>query len=345
MTQHNKASDGQELQARLMNRLKSMIHRTNLADELMDLLDVGQDGAYRRIAGKTLLKFTEVVDIASHFHLSLDELVGDINPNAVTFLPSSLQQSQPGMIGYLNGLKQLMKTLRENDATGIIIANKDIPTLQLFQFPILLQFKMFFWRKTMFDDPQYKNQKYSLQLHSHERETINTLSAEIARMYAQLDSTEVWTAELAYGLVKQIRWYDELGQFEQPEDSIELVKEAENMVNFLQKMAEEGRKLLVSSPTFKGGQYDLYRQDLIVNDNVISLNMNDQIRTFHVYNSIQYLQTGHQLYGEQVRSWLENLPKRSVAISTFNEKARVIFFNEIREQLMKLRVELEKKYL
>lgn len=345
MTEHNSAQDAKELQARLMDRLKSMTNRINLAPELMDLLGVGQDGAYRRIAGKTLLKFKEVVDIASHFHLSLDELVGDINPNAVTFLPSSLQQSQPGMIGYLKGLRDLMKTLRENDAQGIIIASKDIPTFQLFQFPVLLQFKMFFWRKTMFDDPTYKDLKFSPQIQSHERETINNLCSEIARMYSQLDSTEVWTAELAYGLVKQIRWYDELGQFENPEDSIQLVREGENMVNFLQKMAEEGRKLLISSPNFKGGRYELYRQDLIVNDNVISMIMNDQIRTFHVYNSIQYLQTGHQLYGEQVRSWLENLPKRSVAISTFNEKARVIFFNEIRDQLKKLRTELEQKYL
>lgn len=344
MTDYASASDGKELQARLMQRLKTMINRTNLADELMDLLDVGQDGAYRRIAGKTLLKFKEVVEIASHFHLSLDELVGDINPNAVTFLPSGLQQHEPGMIGYLKGLRALMKTLRDNDAHDIIIASKDIPTFQLFQFPILLQFKMFFWRKTMFDDPEYKHQKFNLILQSHERETINNLCNDIARTYSQLDSTEVWTAELAYGLIKQIKWYDDLGQFETPGDSIQLVSEAENMVNFLQKMAEEGQKLLVSSPSFKGGKYELYRQDLIVNDNVISLVIQDQIRTFHIYNSIEYLQTGHQIYGKQVRSWLKNLPKRSVAISTFNEKDRVIYFNEIRGQLKKLRSDLERKY-
>lgn len=330
------------LQQVLFDRIKNLIpDKKALPAEIADLLDIGLDAAYRRIKGATPLKFSEVVAIATHFHQSLDELVGDINPSAVTFLPSSLQQKDSGMVPYLNGLKILMKSLIQDDATGIIIASKDIPTFQLFQFPELLQFKMFFWRKTMFDDPSLRDEKFSLGFISHERETINSLCIEIARLYAQLDSTEVWTAELVDGLVKQIRYYNDLGQFETPQDALKLVVQAEDMVNFLQKMAEVGKKLLISNSGYKGGVYDLYRQDLIVNDNVISLIMNNQVRTFHVYNSIEYLQTGHQIYGKQVRIWLENLPKRSVPISTFNERSRVVFFNTLRTQLKKLRVELE----
>lgn len=333
--------DSRFLQKILFDRIKTLIpDKKALSGEIADLLDIGIDGAYRRIKGATPLKFSEVVAIAIHFHQSLDELVGDINPSAVTFLPSSLQQKNAGMIPYLEGLKALMKTLIQDEAQGIIIASKDIPTFQLFQFPELLQFKMFFWRKTMFDDPNLQGEKFALGYVSHERESINSLCLDIARLYAQLDSTEVWTAELVYGLVKQIKYYHDLGQFESPDDALNLLSQAEDMVNFLQKMAEEGKKLLVSNPGYKGGTYDLYRQDLIVNDNVISLILNNQIRTFHVYNSIEYLQTGHQTYGTQVRTWLENLPKRSVAISTFNERSRVVYFNELRAQLRKLKTAL-----
>lgn len=336
--------DSDKLQSILFDRIKDILpDKKGLPAEIADLLDIGINAAYGRINGKTPLKFSEVVAIASHFQQSLDELVGDVNPGVVPFSSSSLNQQAPGMISYLEGLKVLMKDLIEDQASGIIIASKDIPTFQLFQFPELLQFKMFFWRKTMFDDPSLRQEKFELGFMSHERETINSLCLDIARMYAQLDSTEVWTAELVYGLVKQIRYYYDLGQFERATDALELLSQAEDMVNFFQKMAEEGRKLLVSNPKYKGGSYDLYRQDLIVNDNVISLIMNNQTRTYHVYNSIEYLQTGHQIYGNQVRAWLENLPKRSVAISTFNERSRVMYFNELRSQLKKLRVELETK--
>lgn len=335
-------SDSDRLQSILFDRIKDILpDKKGLPAEIADLLDIGINAAYGRINGKTPLKFSEVVTIATHFQQSLDELVGDINPGIVPFFPSSLQQKAPGMASYLKGLKEIMKELLEDQATGIIIASKDLPTFQLFQFPELLQFKMFFWRKTMFDDPSLRSEKFSLGFNSHERETTNGLCLDIARMYAQLDSTEVWTAELVYGLVKQIRYYHELGQFETSDDSLKLLVQAEDMVNFLQKMAEEGKKLLVDNPNYKGGAYDLYRQDLIVNDNVISLILNNQVRTFHVYNSIEYLHTGHQIYGNQVRAWLENLPKRSVAISTFNEKSRVMYFNELRSQLKKLRIELE----
>lgn len=336
-------SDSDKLKGILFDRIKNILpDKKGLPAEIADVLGIGINAAYSRINGKTPLKFSEVVTIATHFRQSLDELVGDINPGAVTFHPSSLQQKASGMIPYLKGLKLQMKELLMDGASGIIIASKDIPTFQLFQFPELLQFKMFFWRKTMFDEPELRGEKFSLGFMSHERETINTLCLDIARMYAQLDSTEVWTADLVNGLIKQIKYYYDLGQFEtETEDAFKLLSQAEDMVKFLQKMAEEGRKLLVSTPNYKGGTYDLYRQDLIVNDNVISLIMNNQIRTFHVYNSIEYLQTGHQVYGIQVRAWLENLPKRSVAISTFNEKSRVIYFNELRAQLKKLRIELQ----
>lgn len=334
--------DSDKLQSILFDRIKNILpDKKGLPAEIADLLDIGINAAYGRINGKTPLKFSEVVAIATHFQQSLDELVGDINPGIVPFFPSSLRQKAPGMASYLEGLKILMKDLLKDQANGIIIASKDIPTFQLFQFPELLQFKMFFWRKTMFDDPSLREEKFSLGFISHERETINSLCLDIARMYAQLDSTEVWTAELVSGLVKQIRYYYDLGQFETEEDLFKLLSQADQMVNFLQKMAEGGRKLLVDNPNYKGGNYDLYRQDLIVNDNVISLIMNNQVRTYHVYNSIEYLQTGHQIYGNQVRAWLENLPKRSVAISTFNERSRVMYFNELRSQLKRLRVELE----
>ncbi|MDP5172569.1 MAG: hypothetical protein NWR72_20170 [Bacteroidia bacterium] len=314
----------------------------NLAIEISELLEVSLDGAYRRIRGLVHLKMQELIVIATKYQLSIDELFLDQNPAAVAFLPSSLQHRNTDMEPYSTSLSELMKTLRKEKAHDIIIVSKDLPTFQLFQFPKLLQFKMFFWRKTMFEDPEFNGVPFSLNNDLEDVAKISTAFQGIARQYAQMDSTEIWNAELANGLIKQIRYYLESGLFKDPKEAILLIDEAEKMVEFLQKMAKEGRKLLVSDPKFVGGSYKLFHNDIIVNDNVMSARIGNSIRTFHVYNSIEYLQTGHKVYGEQVRSWLENLPKRSEPISEVAELLRLRFFNRIRHQLMILKNDLEK---
>ena len=332
------------LQKALFDRIRELIPANNsLQAEISEILNVGQDGAYRRISGDTQLKMFELRALALHFQFSVDEFFGANHPNHVTFQSSSLAQKQPGMIAYLSNLKELLKGLRRDKASGIIMASKDIPYFQLFQFPELVHFKIYFWRKTMYGEDGLRGEQFKLDTISHERDAINKLCQEISYEYAHLDSQELWTNDIVAALAKQIRYYFDVGDFEDPGDALELVRKAEDMINFLQKMAETGQKLLVNNAQFKGGSYELYRQDLIINDNVISMVVNDQIRTYLVYNSIQYLVTAHHTYGESVRRWMENLPRRSEQISTVSERSRLIYFNGIRNQLRELRIDIEKK--
>ncbi len=328
-------------QAALFERIKEIHPEVNLAREISTLLKTGLDASYRRIRGETVLDVEQLRIIAQHFRLSLDSVIFANEPGSVTFRSSSLAQRNLPRHTYFDNLLSLLRHLRERKASEIIITNKDLPTFQLFQFPKLLRFKLFFWQKTMFDDPSLTYSRFSLASTDSDTNRILHICQKIAREYAQIDSTEVWNADMSTGLARQIRYYLDTGLFEQPGEALLLLDEAEAMFQALNLMAQQGEKQLVNNPSFRGGSYQIFHNDLIVNDNVMTAQVEDRLLTFHVYNSIEYIQTAHKGYSEHVRLWLENLPKRSDQISQVSERQRSRFFFKVIQPIEQLRTDIQ----
>lgn len=328
-------------QAALFERIKELHPEVNLAREIATLLNTGLDASYRRIRGETVLDLEQLRVIARHFRISLDSVIHSNEPGTVTFLSSSLLQRNLPRHGYFDNLLALLRQMRERKATEVIIANKDLPTFQLFQFPMLLRFKLFFWQKTMFDDPSLTYSRFSLSQTDSDTNRILHICQKIAEEYARINSTEVWNADMSTGLTRQIRYYLDTGLFEQPGDALLLLDEAETMFQALNLMASQGEKHLLAKPSFNGASYQIFHNDLIVNDNVMSVQVEDSLLTFHAYNSIEYIQTAHRGYGEHVRLWLENIPKRSDQISMVSERQRSRFFHKVMQPLQQLRSDIE----
>lgn len=327
----------QAFQKQLFERLETMIpDNLKLAAEIADLLGIGMDSAYRRVRGATQIKLTELIAIARHYNLNLDEWLFGDDIERVVFTPSGRRSDDYRLEGYLESVLELAQRLRK-DAKDIIIINKEIPPLQLFQFPELLLFSTFFWRKTIFNDPELQHRNFSLKENQDTRARLIYICQEIARQYAYTDSKEIWNDELISGLIKKIRHYHEFEYFATPEDGQRLLAEAEAMIDFFEQMAGEERKMLRGDADFRGGSYEIFHNDLVINDNLISLNVQGRIHTLQFYNSIQYLHTTNQGYGQAVRSWLEGLDRKLVKISGFDRASRQ-FFSKIRKELDDLKL-------
>src|SRR5204863_10152378 len=68
--------ENNQIQVMFFQFVKSKLpSHLSLVDELADLLEISIDSAYRRIRGEKIISLDEISKIASHFKLSVDQLL------------------------------------------------------------------------------------------------------------------------------------------------------------------------------------------------------------------------------------------------------------------------------
>jgi len=68
--------ENNQLQVMFFQYIKSKLpSHLSLVDALADLLEISNDSAYRRIRGEKVISLEEIAKIASHFKLSVDQLL------------------------------------------------------------------------------------------------------------------------------------------------------------------------------------------------------------------------------------------------------------------------------
>ena len=91
-----------ELQQQLFLAIKSKLPRdASVADELAGLLDISTDSAYRRMRGEKTITFEELYTIATHYRISLDQLM-NIDNGTIMFQGQFLDKNNFRFEEYMN---------------------------------------------------------------------------------------------------------------------------------------------------------------------------------------------------------------------------------------------------
>lgn len=332
----------EDVQQILFDKIKTLLPpHASPVDEIAELLHISTDGVYRRIRGETPLRLNEAAVLCNHFQISLDELTNRLSNDQVIFHPSGQGSSNLDFETYLHSLKDLISQILQRGAQKTLIAAKDIPVFHLFQFPELASFKMFFWQKTIFNDPSLTGKQFELDQPSEKQSRCLSLCHQIAEKYALIPSTEIWNEETAVSFLKQISYYYESGLFKNKADAIRICEQVEAYFSHLKMEAELGYKFIKDHPpTRRNENFSLYLNDLILIDNLIHVDYVDNSQTFLIYHSIEYLSTSNPNFCLQINDWLETLTKKSVLISTVAERQRNMFFMKISERINQLKASI-----
>lgn len=306
---------------------------------IADLLNIANDGVYRRLRGTTVLKIDEIMKLSKHFSISLDELQGQSIPGMYTFRRAGLGDTQLDFKAYLKNLLNLLNELREQEIEQVIFGCKDIPVFHLYEFPELTLFKIFFWQNTIFNDPLLDGKTFSLdEITDYQKECLS-LARQIAERYAMIPTVEIWSVETSYSLMKQIQYYVDMDRFTNQKDMERIIEVADRYFKHLKEECNLGYKFLHDKPPRdRVENFTLYYNDLISIDNIIHISFkNNKNRTFLIYHSIEYLSTEDRDFGLSIKNWLENLYKRSELISTSGERPRSMFFKGVNNRMRKLK--------
>jgi transcriptional regulator with XRE-family HTH domain len=284
----------------------------SFVDELAEILSISRDSAYRRIRGETVLSLDEAKKLCGRFGVSIDSLFTP-TANVIPFMdrsPSAAYTLEQWLTSILKNVEML---------TEITYAAKDIPVFHYLRHPEVAAFKMFFWQKTIIENPEYRTKTFEPGAISKD---MIQLGNRIWTRYAAIPSVEIWAVEAINNTLKQIEFYQECSFFADAKQASQLCDNLIELIRTVQADAADAKKA-------GGATFNLYQNEILMSDNTISTKSGDKRLAYINYNTISLLITQHDLFCEKTEQYLYSLIKHSTLISGTAEKERIKFFTKM----------------
>ena len=142
---------GDNVQKRFFEELKSRLpSNLSMANVVAEELNISIDSAYRRIRGESDLSLREFDSLISKYLISTESVLTRSN-NSVHFDYRSIDPENFDFEKYFNSLSDEIKSMEQYGLKEMIYAALDLPLFYYFLFPKLAAFKVFFWKRNVFN--------------------------------------------------------------------------------------------------------------------------------------------------------------------------------------------------
>jgi hypothetical protein len=208
----------------------------------------------------------------------------------------------------------------------IIYAALDLPMFYYFFFPKLAAFKLFFWKRNVFEFPGENDEPFSFdQVSKSDLEH----SVRMLKSYIKFPTVELWSEETINITLRQINFYSEIGLFKSRQDVIDILDDVKKVLDHIQKQAEIGYKFFpgTEEPTGDKDNFKLYYNEVTLSENVVLLKLSNSNVVHLGHNVLNILTTNDETFFQDSLQFIEKVKKNSTLISVSAEKERKRFFN------------------
>lgn len=326
-------------QSAIFETIKQQIQgKDSLGNVVGEILSISQDAVYRRYRGETHLTIFELEKLAKHFNISLDSLFS-VNKNKVIFEYQPISNYDFSMMLYLKNMRDALSVVKSQKNPELIITINNSPIIQLMNYPHLMRFKLFFWAKTYLQMDAFQNQKFKYE--KIDPETFNT-GLEALKLYCQIPSKEIFDPELLRGFVREVYYYYESQQFEDPQYAIYILDLLLRFVDHLQAQAEVGKKFVsTTEPPAEGNDFEMYLNDTINGNTTIFYKTDAYSGVYFGHNILNSVHTTDQEYCEDSLNVLHKQLANSSVISKTNEKQRNNYFSQVKNMINNFKKKIE----
>ena len=320
-----------EIQQQLFQAIKSRLASdASVSDEIAALLDISTDSAYRRMRGEKQITFEELYKIATHYRISLDQLM-NINTGGFMFQGNLLNPKTHRYDAYLTGMMHNIAYFNSFKKKEFYYLCKDSPIFHYFNSREIAAFKYFFWMGTLIYFPEFRNKKVNLDEYPDE---MFEIGKKIVGFYNQVDSHELWNIESLNSTLHQIEYYLDNDLFATDEDALRVYEGTEKVLDHLEEQAKRGYKFNIDDPEKKPlGKYYMYYNEVVLLDNSMLIMLDNTKMAMAPHTAINYMMTRDIAYCENYSQYVLNLIRRSTLISEVSEKERSRFFRRMRDRL------------
>ncbi|MEO8587858.1 MAG: hypothetical protein ABI432_00675 [Flavobacteriales bacterium] len=323
------------IQQALFKQVKErMPQHVSLPEELASMLGISADSAYRRIRGEKTMDLGELVQVCSAFSISLDALMGG-GQGRFLFSGRFVGHTDLPFKEWLSAMNAQLEQLAGAKDVVFVFRAEDIPTFHYFHWPELTQFKLFFWRRTILDQAEFQQKRFSL---ADREDELLAIARKTFLTYTRLPSTEIWNADSLNAFLRQITFYRDAGIFAKEEEAQVLFDKLLELVAHLQAETEAGVKFIPGEPASTGSaHFKVYVNEVMQGDNLIYASAGGQRMAFLNHSAINYVSTMDEVFCDFTQRSIETITKRSNLISGTGERERNRFFRDLRAEVERRR--------
>ena len=336
MQQEQVSSDIQDKFFQIIkNKIPSNI---SLVNSLADLLNVSTDSAYRRIRGQKELSFDEIKTLCLHFGISLDALFFD-TPDIVPFHYKPFNKEINSFEQYLESVAIILESTFQYKDKKIYFEGKDIPLANLVYFPEVISFKSFFWSKVVYSQPGFENKTFDI---SEVESRLVNLGNKILNLLQVIPTIEVWNEDTINSTIRQIEFCHEAGYFRNNNVPHTLLEKLSDWLVHFQMQATVGKRFKPEQQVSGiDDNFQLFYTETLIPNNNILIKKDDALSVYLSQNDLTILVTRHSEFCKDQKEWLENLIRKSTAITISSEKERNKFFLKVHSKIDQMKNKLQ----
>ena len=324
-----------ELQYYLFDKiLLNHPNKVGAVDQLSKLLSVSKNSIYRRLRGDTLLTPDEIMIIARHFSISLDEIVHH-DSNLIPFSYNHLTQPITDFDTFVNQIYANLDSVMRIPNCYVFYASQELPVFQYFFYRELLAFKLYVYGMTSWNFEFLQNRPFSPDLIPA---SALDKGKDCVRLYSLIPSRDLWTLNIVDNTLNQIEYIAAENRFQDPKMALELCDQVIACLRRARKMAETGRKFFQESdPDKSTGEFQLYFNEMVSTNNSVMVKTPEKLFVYTTINNPNTLLTSNKRFCEHMENWFNSIVRRSTSISVHSGKARSRFFNRLENKVVSRR--------
>jgi hypothetical protein len=293
---------------------------------------------YRRIRGETKLNIEEVALLCEKFSISFDSFL-KTNLSTVNFQYREMNKGLVSFTDHLMDLKRNLIQIEQSKEKHVYYGCEDIPIFHNLSDERIAAFKIFYWLRSIMNEPAFQQEKFSFELIPSE---IIDLGKELYDLYCKIPSSEIWTDTTLQSTIKQVHYYWESGMFRSKEDALSVCDSLRKTMLRILKQAELKSKVISNSGNSNvESNYSLYLSDLEITNNSVLVKIGAFSSVFLGHLTFRTMSTTNRLYCEETERWINNLMSKATLVSGVSEKIRNQFFNKAIGMIDQLIKEIE----
>lgn len=305
---------------------------TVLAQEIMELLQQSKANVYKKMNGRVSFSLSEVLSLARHFGVSLDQFTHRENGfyDKLTFDYSLPKHQANTPEHFLEKVRCDMEMMARMPQARIAYASNEIPLFHSIVCRNLFAFKLFVWCRTNWKLTEMMDKKFDVEAFYAQWPSLETHRKAIIECYQRIPSKEYWSRSVMDNILHQIEYYT-AGQFFADEKMPQIMRaELLEMLNQRAETAQTGQK------THPAGEhpasFDLYLNEIAYTNNIILLYQGDRpAGVYATMDNPNFLRSVDADFCQRMHQWIQQI--ETCSFHTSNERHRTSLFDYLKQKV------------
>lgn len=327
-----------------MKNLKLLLHslesalpdHLTLNQAIMKTLKINKDAASRRINGKTPFTYDEVCSLSKVYSVNLLPAQSSEFSNVVFgYAPF---KSKVDSKHFFQTISNLLHEMTLCDNKTLYHVAPEVPVYHYYNYPLLLNFKLFYWGKYLLNIDYYTKRTFS---ETEIDENITKHAKKAYQNYCMVPSVEIWTPQTVQAVLTQIYFCVETGDFAHRNDVEGVLNELTHMMQRIKEMAQENNKTFDFDKKMQV-PFQFYKIDVHLNTTSLFAEMDSKKVVYQPFNSINFMNSSQPDFCKENLDWIQNIQSKSSLLSGAGIVERQRYFSLVNKQINDFRESLNK---